>query len=569
MAETRHVKLGPKLFAKEKSMYRDWITSLARENIQNSVDAGAPNIDIKIEDDGNLLKVTFTDNGPGMDIETLENIYFVLGETTKTNGNTVGGFGVARMLTCFAQDHYTLRTRDISVIGCGAEWTPTTGLPYFRGVELVAWVDPQGVNLKEKFENYLRRCHITATVTLNGTRWTEWTYRNKFERKLSFCRIFTNKSKQSGVFVRVNGVQMFSPFCNAPFNVVVEIDQERSRQVLQANRDGLLSEFQQELESFVAELNINKQSALREKRSKSTTFKGTGTFTSKRTAKKAAEKEVEEFETLLAANNVQLPEKMKKAMLQTTPEYRSRAMVEILQRAGIETPEVVSIGRKHDSGFEIEEQTEQLRYELFNVVLHDDTTNPKVRKVIDSYNPMNWDLLGLVGMRFDKRYGDFKSFRAGVEKYKLLVIWKAACEFCIDLMQNTLHRGPEEIGWGVGWIFSDIAEAERNSDSLAYHEVGVAGIYKPTNVNWLLLNPCDVNGTMRLSIAAKRDLIEILSLAAHEVCHIVYDDHDEHFANLLNDLLEECMANLSEAINAMKGAKDEAMARLEGIKSSA
>jgi len=542
------VKIGPKLFTKEKSMYRDWLTSIARENLQNSVDAGATHIDIKIEDDETLKKVTFSDNGPGMDLNTLETIYFVLGESTKTtSATTIGGYGVARILTCFAQDHYSLRTRDIAVNGCGAEYQIVTGQPFFHGVEVVAWINPEGQNIQQKFENYLSKCHIQARVMLNGVRWTEWTYKNKFERSLSFGNIFTNKSKHSGVFVRVNGVLMFTPHCSAPFNVVVEIDQSKSRQVLQANRDGLLFQYQPELESFVAELNINKQSALREKRSKSTTFEGTGTFISKRTVKKTAEKEVEEFEAVLVANgHSPLDIAVKNALINRPAAWRHEKMLDVLKEVGIEQPVFENVV-KHSRGFDIEEVREKLKIELYSVVIHDDTSNQKVRKVIDSYSPANWDLLGEIGSRYDKRYGETRSFRAGVEKYKLLTLWKAACEFCIGLLQNTLQHGSEEINWGVGWIFSDIALAEQKSDG---------------GVRWLLINPCLPDGTMRLSVSAKRDFIKMLSDAAHEVTHIVYSDHDERFANLLNSLLEEVMASLSEAINYMKDAKETAVSQL-------
>ena len=551
MSNVRHVKLGPKLFSKEKSMYRDWITALARENIQNSVDANASRIDITIEDDGGLKKVTFADNGPGMDMETLEKVYFVLGETTKTSPTSIGGFGVARMLTAFAQEKYTLKTRDILVEGCGAEWTPQTGQPFYKGVVFTAWVDAKDRNVLDAFQTYLRSCHIQASVYLNGERWKEWTYKNKHERSLSFGEVYSNKSKQTGVLVRSNGVTMFTPYLSAPFQVVIELDPSRSRLILQAHRDGLLRDCQNELESFVNELNINKQSALRQKRSKSIKYEGTGTFTSKRSKRKDAEQEVEEFIAILAANNLSIPDETIAKMKRVTPQNRKDIIEQVLESNGLIAP--AAPRQLHNGGYENEEVSVQLDFKMFNVLVEDDTTNEKVRKVIESYYPHRWDLLGQNGYRYDKRYGENRSFRAGVDKYKLLILWKAACERMVEYLQDNLQRGPEEIAWSVGWHFSDHAAASCKTDG---------------GTHWLLLNPCLTNGTMKYSLAAKRDLIKIISMAAHEVCHIVYSDHDERFANLLNDLMEEGMAFLSEVLKHMKDSKDNAMSELERISES-
>jgi hypothetical protein len=544
------VRIGPKLFSKEKAMYRDWVTALIRENLQNSVDSGASAIGITIEDDGALKKLTFTDNGPGMTMKTLEDVYFVLGETTKTTPNSIGGFGVARMLTCFAQEKYTLRTHDILVEGYGAEWTPTTGFPHQKGVTLTIWMNPDGRDVFAAFKKYLRSCHINVEVTFNGERWKEWTYKNKFERKLSFGSVFTNKSKETGILVRSNGVTMFAPYMSAPFQVVIELDASRSREILQAHRDGLLSVYQAELESFIGELNINKQSALREKRSKSTTFEGTGTFTATRSKKETdAKKQVDALEAALLEQHLTIPDKIKDALIKTSNGKREELIATILKDNGIEAP-AFAPRPMHDHGFHIEEARERLSMELFSIVLHDDTSNAKVRKVIDSYNPKNWDLLGQSGSRYDKRYGERRAFRAGVDKYKLLVLWKAACEFAIRMMQDNLQRGGDNIAWGVGWIFSNNALAE---------------IKPGDGVDWLLINPCDIDGKMRLSLSDKRDMVRLLSSAAHEVAHIVYGDHDEQFANLLNDLMEEIMANLSEALNFLKSEKADAEGRLNEL----
>ena len=79
------VQLPETFFKKERdTVYSYWQRELFRELFQNSLDAGATKISIKIEDLDNDAgrQITFEDDGEGMTREILENVYFKLGETT-------------------------------------------------------------------------------------------------------------------------------------------------------------------------------------------------------------------------------------------------------------------------------------------------------------------------------------------------------------------------------------------------------------------------------------------------------------------------------------------------------
>lgn len=550
------VKIGPKFFANELRVYRDWATAFWRENLQNSFDAKADRIDITIADGSSedTKTVVVSDNGCGMDRPCLEDVYFTLGETTK-EGNSVGGFGKARILTCFAQKQYTLRTNKLFVTGEGAEYEIEETETRVRGVRLEIEVFHKGRDLEATLRDYLKYCHLEGChVTVNGKRWDTWTYKNKFERDLSFGKVFTNKSKDAGILVRVNGVHMFKPYTSAPFLVIVEIDKERSREVLQASRDGLLVEFHSELESFINELNINKQSALRSKKSKSISYKGTGTFTSRRSAKPSKEQQINALEALFRHNEIEMPDKIREVVEKAKDTEHAVEAVKELYRTNncpLKEPEVVRTeGPLHNHGHvDEEESTEDLTFDMFDTIVVDDTNNSRVRKVIETYYPQNWDLVGN-GWRWNKARTEKQYFRAGVEKYKLLVMWKAACEFAIRLLQDELQRGDDEISWGVGWCFSDEAEAKHKSDG---------------GTDWLLLNPCKADGTMALGLSDKESLSRMVALACHEVCHILYTDHDEAFANLCNDLQDKAWLYKTEITKHIQACKDDAIAALDRI----
>ncbi|MBY3433254.1 hypothetical protein HFN89_03630 [Rhizobium laguerreae] len=111
--------------------YNDFTIAFWRELFQNSVDAGATNISIDIEErqprryggpDGpeKVTNICFLDNGHGMTAEVLNDVYFKMGRSTKKDdGGSIGGFGRARIMTCFSQESYSILTKDRFVSGDG------------------------------------------------------------------------------------------------------------------------------------------------------------------------------------------------------------------------------------------------------------------------------------------------------------------------------------------------------------------------------------------------------------------------------------------------------------------
>lgn len=117
---------------RDRAYNNDWITAFWREYFQNSTDAGAKTISITIgsgvpkgfhNNDPSAKEITrviFEDDGTGMSMDVVHNVYFSAGASTKRGQDVVGGFGRARILQAFSQVRYSIRTQDLLVEGDGS-----------------------------------------------------------------------------------------------------------------------------------------------------------------------------------------------------------------------------------------------------------------------------------------------------------------------------------------------------------------------------------------------------------------------------------------------------------------
>lgn len=124
--------------AERNKAYSDWSESLHREMLQNAVDSGARTIKISITSEAgrgvlgrpaelkNVTRVVYEDDGRGMTADVLENVYFSMHGTTKRDGDSVGGFGRARLMTTFSQPRFFIRTGDRWAQGVGSEYALRT-----------------------------------------------------------------------------------------------------------------------------------------------------------------------------------------------------------------------------------------------------------------------------------------------------------------------------------------------------------------------------------------------------------------------------------------------------------
>lgn len=522
------VMVPKSFFVKERRMYSNWQFAFWRELFQNSTDAKASRIDVEIvRKENGVIGISFDDNGTGMSREVLENVYFSLGSTTKTGGSTVGGFGRARLLTCFSMKNYTIHTQDNLVQGEGGSYEIAT-VDLRHGCLLQVEIEDESYDrLSSELDNYLRNSQMYCDVYVNGIRFTGWNHRRQLTRQLlvnnvPFANVYVNKSAANHrLLVRVAGAVMYSQSIGARAQVIVEVEPNLSREVLTANRDGMHSLYSSVLEAFVQELAVDTVSALKPRfKKKDATIKGRGLIFS--VSPKAGTKlpkiesgeEIKVFAAGRASGSVYTRpvegEEVRRSAILDTTTFRAAEVIggvlgggEMLDRLK-NTPVVETlpnrIGEKFHSG-------------LPDIFIDDDTENENIRRVIDSYNPENWIVM---------EHGD-KTYNKGFIMYKLLMLWKVACQYAVDAMM----KGDESIAqvvWGIGWTFSDTAKAKH---------MPVSG------GSALLLNPVSEDGKLLYGIRSQEDQKKLMALAKHEVAHTICNWHNEEFASLLTRI-DEC-----------------------------
>lgn len=270
------VKIGPDFFAKGLRDYSNWKWAWVRELVQNGVDAGSKNIHFTTHDNGETCLAVCENDGPPMDRETLLTKFLSLGGSTKDSGSSIGGFGMAKTVICYAHPSYTIHTGDIFISGSGGDFEMKEGdTQHLAGVRTTVTLKLTKDVVDREIKRFLRfmQSRNGLRVTLNGEEIPLTLNKNKARRALSFATVHVTKAFDDLAVVRANGVPMFYNFHSSKKGVIVELTKP-SVEVLTANRDGLQYKYQNELNEFMQQLVVDKKSALRDRETTITHYAG-------------------------------------------------------------------------------------------------------------------------------------------------------------------------------------------------------------------------------------------------------------------------------------------------------
>lgn len=495
------ISIGPKFFLRERRNYSNWMFAFWRELFQNSVDAQSKNIDIQINEENN--EVVFSDDGCGMSSTIRDNVYFKLGETSKSSQNDVGGFGKARIVTCFSHESWSLTSQNWSVYGIGSEYTVSHENEWYNGlvVKVKLHLDSYETikEIEKSLYNFLSQSYIKCNITSNIdyiNNFSNWLYNGRKRQETEYWTIYTNNSADhlQQCFVRVSGVPMFYLYQPANTQIIVDLKPEYSRDILLSNRDSMNDGKRKELTEFLDNLNLNQRAVDKKKE----TIKFFGRL----------------YTTSYVPDEIPDEPKTYRISAQSSPNIT------------VETVKEKTYDMMH-------------RY-VGNLIFHKDNHAPCMVLMNERE-----DKIGQQGMTYfnPETWGE----GSGKNRLALLSVWTDACVVALQYVLKVV--GQQEKEWMPGFVFSTNIDACQGNNN---------------NVNMLLLNPNDTHNPdsskMKYQPHNQAHRRRLLMLAAHEASHIIYNYHNEDFANLNTRVCEEIMLNLKDIekmmINNMNRIKE-------------
>jgi hypothetical protein len=483
--------ISPRFFKHELNNYYQWERAFWRELLQNSVDENCSQIQIELRQlpathptHPSCTEIKFQDNGPGMTEETLRNVYFRLGATSKEDTNTtIGGHGRARIITCFAHEAYTIRTQNILCQGAGGSFhiDNVPQEPHLKGCHIqILTKETTEDSLKTHLYEYLKTCQITASLTINQTPFSDWLHRRRATRLLSFGTIHTTKKRPNSVLVRVKGVTMFEKYSPSQVGAIIEIEPTLARSILTVSRDNLKFTAQEELERFLQEIAIDNKSLIRDQTTTKTEIYGvckslSPTPTPKETTRPPQTKTPELADALLYSALQKTP-----TALQTTPR-------DAVDQTHPLCPAETSRNQEDPYSLHFEDSPKSLL----------------------------------------KAAAAFEKGKLQGRRKKLLKAWDTACRL---LVQHVCEKTQQNIQYMPGFVFSPHLRGMHKKIQTPH---GTAHI--------LYLNPLTEKNTLALS---PKDYHTLYALAAHEATHILHPLHNEDFAGTLTEIIEKTATSL-------------------------
>lgn len=514
MMGTKSISVPRSFFASERdNVYSDWRLAFWRELFSNSVDAGATGISVKatfapIADGDEAYRIFFRDNGCGMDAATIENVYMRLGASTKrSDDQSIGGFGRARILTCFSQQAYQIASRNVLVSGSGAEYRIVETDNFVNGCMLM--IDApreEAYFLQKKLLEFLSTSSMKVKLKLELAEDTpehpmpglETEGNSPFRRgrhifnftdsKGPWGEVWINKSvacRRNALLVRVNGIAMHEEWLAEPIQVVVDLFPDRAREMLTASRDGLCGDFRRTVLSYVQELAANVVSATRKKEpTRSLTYSSGGAIS---VARQPAGKPVPPpgDNDPVVADTTELPAarpatRHDTGQVQINAEKESRSGNPFLH---------------HDFHLCVDDATRQQR------------RNQK------QLEPETW-------LETDK-----DGRLLGKSARYLLAAWTEVVRELTKIMIQIEPGLPDNLRVVPGFIVSEHLRGRCTQE---------------TGDTWqVLVNPLRADGRLRYALSDPKDRKRLISIAMHEVTHMAVDYHNEFYAERLTTLAGE------------------------------
>lgn len=516
MALNPAIGIGREFFVTALKDYNDWQEKWFREAIQNSIDAGATQIDITCEElPDKTWRISCEDNGSGMDEDTLLNKFLVLGGTTKVGGDTAGGFGKAKELLVLPWLSWEIHSRWVMATGSGIQYE-TQQVDYREGTRLTVIMPADQHTHEAPAIDFIMKCYLpNVRFTVNTRVVKANLISNNVIADLADKAIayyVKGNTEHSRMLIRATGdkfngsLYMFDRWLSDSVNGYVVIDLTQSSvKLLTANRDGFRDYYlQREVEALGNRIAADTTSALKAKQGLITKkYKGTGKFEAKEMQNNLVDAMIniggfqkdssEQIDSTAVEQIVELIERER----EVSHDQKGRPLDPIMQ------------GPIDPSGMN-SVLTEMLLTQEFAGQQHYENV---LKQLV--WTP---DFIITNEIEGFKIPAKFKPETMTPTVLKLIKVWTELCRFVLA----QLNCG---VQFGVGFIFAEGSFAACRSD--------------PVDGYWLMLNPLFKNredGEIRqLNPERDADLRMLYEIAIHECTHMAdgISYHDEAFASAL------------------------------------
>lgn len=588
------IRIGAGFFSSAIKDYEDWMEKWWREAIQNAVDAGATEVEcttLALPD--GTFRIACSDNGKGMDEDTILTKFLVLGATTKIVGGTTGGFGKAKELLLLPWLKWSIHSRTTQVNGEGIEYQVSQA-PARSGTELAVIMPADKTTTEAAAISFISKCYIPKVrFTVNGrdvkADLEPGELVDDWDGKADVYHNPGVQLSNSQMLVRTGGLYSFGIWLSSgvPGVMIVEL-KGRSVDLLTANRDGFRDRnLKYAAQDFVNQLAADISSKLKKKAGGiRQRFKGKGKFKSAeddlKTAlfenmnvdikpkKKLTADQIEEFVQTVQR---QLPEHEKvsgapkKLDLEPTEEIITQVADTLADGDNPGNPLIFGDGT--EAGFplprgavdEVEDIVDQVAPDQPEAEIADDSAEGdesmagpiELAPIPDAIRVMLGDInfrgsshleAALTQVAWEP---DFFIINEKVDEFGGTSgeIYPVAKQFMPQTMSANVRKLARlwaelcrfvliqlgcEKNYGIGWIFA---------------EKTLAAYLREDGENWLLLNPFRMGVLKRKKnepemgkiyrLSAQEDLDMLYACAVHECTHMAsgFSLHNESFASAL------------------------------------
>jgi hypothetical protein len=533
------IKMKHSAFTKVTRDYGNWREMWWREVIQNSIDAGATKVDCKAveQPDGTWL-ISCHDNGHGMDLHTIENVFFALGETEKWGRVSHGGFGEAKKLIALAWIKFRVLSKDVEVSGSGSTFPK---LDVYEGGEEITGTLVEVVMPADKHTHaaaavaFIQKCHLPhVQFVVNDEVVVADLGSGEFKRDLPLnSKLFFNRNIDlHAVLVRSNGLYMFDFSLPSDFKgtIFVEVtpktDYPKPEDLFISSRMGFeWNDLRTTVNDVVSKAAADIKQALREPdallRQK---YEGSGIFTTAR---------VREREAIMREITGPLPDADPGKMLEMPKEVVNDIVDTLkdikkqdLAEAGGDESKLVAATDPDVAKIMLESPVKgesHLEASVAQLVWKPDFININDESVRE-------------GFELDKK---FEPATMTAKTYALARLWASFIRFILMKMGSRTE-------WGTGFLFSEEAQGM---------------YYRGEEGKWIVLNPYNYRTGKLFSIRDEADVRSIFETAIHECAHVIDggDYHGESFAIMMDTIVVEMLLHWKEAKRIAKKTKVKGM----------